>query len=130
MKTALVVLSATTLFAWALLSVTGCKPSGAVTTAGAVTTTPVQPDETPAPEMTDAEAASAMAMVTPGPQQSCAEAIGREAAQKLVDRCIAVSTATHPPCNAENTCKVIQDEIDRSCAAYGAGEKKPAECTG
>lgn len=53
---------------------------------------------------------------------------GADAAQKLVNRCIAVSPATHPPCNAANPCQMIQDEIDRSCAMYGPGETKPAEC--
>ena len=36
-----------------------------------------------------------------------------EAAQRLVDRCIAVSPATHPPCNVANPCEMIQGEIDR-----------------
>ncbi len=65
-----------------------------------------------------------------GKPGTCKATIGDAAAQKLVDRCIAVSPATHPPCNAENTCEMIQGEIDRSCAMYGAGETKPAECTG
>ena len=59
----------------------------------------------------------------PGPitlgagDMTCTDSIGAAAAQKLVDRCIAVSPATHPPCNADNICAMIQDEIDRSCAS-------------
>lgn len=55
---------------------------------------------------------------------------GADAAQKLVNRCIAVSPATHPPCNVANPCQVIRDEIDRACEMYGPGEAKPAECAG
>jgi hypothetical protein len=59
---------------------------------------------------------------------TCLSEIGKAASDRLVERCIMVSPATHPPCNAANTCKMIQDEIDRSCAMYGPEEKKPAEC--
>ena len=54
--------------------------------------------------------------------------IGLEAAQRLVDRCVAVSPATHPPCNVANPCEMIQGEIDRSCDQYAPGEAKPSEC--
>ncbi|ESQ84436.1 hypothetical protein AEAC466_08770 [Asticcacaulis sp. AC466] len=60
---------------------------------------------------------------------TCLAAIGKAAADRLVKRCIQVSPATHPPCNVQNSCEMIQGEIDRSCAMYGADEKKPAECT-
>ncbi len=129
MKTAALVLSALT-----LLAVAGCKPSGGIAATETLKTTPVQSDETPAPVMTDADASSAMsglpqgAAETPAAEATCTDEIGKTAADKLVGRCIAVSPATHPPCNAENTCKMIRDEIDRSCAMYAAGEKKPAEC--
>ena len=53
---------------------------------------------------------------------------GADAAQALVNRCIAVSPATHPPCNVANPCLMIQDEIDRSCGQYGPGEARPTEC--
>ena len=53
---------------------------------------------------------------------------GADAAQALVNRCIAVSPATRPPCNVANPCQMIQDEIDRSCEMYAPGEAKPAEC--
>lgn len=61
---------------------------------------------------------------------SCAAEIGQKAADKLVKRCIAVSPATHPPCNAANSCALVKDEIARSCALFNDGSTPlPAECT-
>jgi len=51
--------------------------------------------------------------------QSCKEEVGAEEAQTYVDQCIEVSPATRPPCNAENTCQLIWDEIARGCAMLG-----------
>ena len=62
------------------------------------------------------------------PVTSCLSEVGEPAAKRLVERCIAVSPATHPPCNIENTCETIQGEIDRGCSFFDAAEK-PAECT-
>lgn len=59
---------------------------------------------------------------------SCLSEIGDVASARLVERCIAVSPATRPPCNAANPCAMIQGEIDRACAMYGPGETRPAEC--
>jgi len=59
---------------------------------------------------------------------TCLSEIGKAASNRLVERCLMVSPATHPPCNAANSCQMIRDEIDRSCAMYGPEEKKPAEC--
>lgn len=61
--------------------------------------------------------------------RTCRDTIGEAASARLVARCIAVSPATRPPCNADNVCALIQDEIDRACGQYGPGEAKPAECT-
>lgn len=60
---------------------------------------------------------------------SCQSQIGEAAAARLVERCIAVSPATHPPCNVANPCALIQGEIDRACGGYGPDEAKPAECS-
>ena len=59
---------------------------------------------------------------------ACSETLGAREAASLVSRCIAVSPATHPPCNAANSCALIQDVIDRACGLYGPDEEKPAEC--
>jgi hypothetical protein len=58
----------------------------------------------------------------------CSTTLDAAAAARLVERCIAVSPATRPPCNVANPCAMIQGEIDRSCGQYGPGEAKPAEC--
>ena len=81
------------------------------------------------------EAASDDAAVTseaPGEEATgpCSATLGSAQAAALVRRCIAVSPATHPPCNVANPCDLIQGEIDRSCAMYGPDEAKPAECAG
>jgi hypothetical protein len=99
-----------------------------------------------APEAADAGAPATEAMAEPvmpadaPPQEeaiapveasstSCTLDQGSDGAMELVRRCMAVSPASHPPCNPENPCKLIQEEIDRSCAMYKPGETKPAECT-
>ena len=51
--------------------------------------------------------------------QSCSAEVGQDEAQTYVDQCLEVSAATHPPCNAENPCQMIWDEIARSCVALG-----------
>jgi hypothetical protein len=54
---------------------------------------------------------------------SCAADIGAAAAAKRVAVCRNVSPATRPPCNAANSCAMIEDEIARSCALFdGKGE--------
>jgi hypothetical protein len=52
---------------------------------------------------------------------SCGAAVGMERARTLVRECLAVSPATHPPCNAENSCSMIVDEIKRGCAMLKEG---------
>jgi hypothetical protein len=57
---------------------------------------------------------------------SCNQSIGPAKAHKLVEQCLTVSPATHPPCNAANDCALIQDEIRRGCAFFD--KDKPAFC--
>lgn len=84
-------------------------------------------DAPPQEEVVPGEDASVggQAAVEPG---SCLAEIGARASARLVERCIMVSPATRPPCNAVNPCTMIQGEIDRACGQYGPGETKPAEC--
>lgn len=84
--------------------------------------TPVMPADAPPQEeaIAPAEASST----------SCTLDQGSDAAVALASRCTRVSPASHPPCNPENPCQMIQDEIDRSCAMYKPDETKPAECAG
>ncbi|MDI7775110.1 hypothetical protein [Asticcacaulis sp. EMRT-3] len=57
---------------------------------------------------------------------SCAAEIGKAAAEKRAHICRSVSPATHPPCNAANSCAMIDNEIARSCALFA--DKAPADC--
>ena len=59
------------------------------------------------------------------PAQTCRAAIGEAAARTLVDRCLFVSPATHPPCNASNPCALITGEIERGCAMLPSGDAPP-----
>lgn len=58
--------------------------------------------------------------------QSCRQEVGADEAQMYVDQCLEVSPATRPPCNAENPCQLIWDEISRGCAMLG--NDAPAYC--
>ncbi len=62
------------------------------------------------------------ASVSDAPAGSCLSSVGKSEAQRLVDRCLKVSPATHPPCNAQNSCALITDEIRRGCEIIGASE--------
>jgi hypothetical protein len=122
----LAMLSAALLLATPLLSACGeSAPEKKAEAASTPAQTPVMPEDAPPQEEAEATITDP---VPPTPVKSCAEDIGPAASAKLVQRCIAVSPATHPPCNAQNECALIQGEIDRSCAMYGPNETKPAEC--
>ena len=113
MKTALMSMGA------AVLLMAACSPSADAP--------PAAPAEPVAPSV------SANPSLTPEGQPleqeiSCLEERGQAQAQRLVERCIAVSPATRPPCNVQNPCAMIEDEIKRSCDMYGPNETKPAEC--
>lgn len=71
--------------------------------------------------------AAAMGSASPGMAQTCTAEVGAEEAQTYVDQCLEVSPATRPPCNAENACQLIWDEIARGCAMLG--EDAPDFCS-
>ncbi len=107
--------------------VAGCErpaEAPAEESAAAAVEAPEMPADAPPQEEVD----PAIVMAPAGAPVSCLNDIGAEAAQRLVDRCTAVSPATRPPCNVANPCELIQGEIDRSCEMYAPGEAKPAEC--
>ena len=52
---------------------------------------------------------------------TCLNAVGVTRSRLLVNECLQVSPATHPPCNAQNSCSMIVDEIKRGCALIGQG---------
>jgi hypothetical protein len=51
--------------------------------------------------------------------RTCTQAVGAQRANQLAQQCLQVSPATYPSCNAQNTCKLITDEIKRSCKILG-----------
>jgi hypothetical protein len=63
-----------------------------------------------------AAAADATPPPRDAPEKPCRETAGAEKAKTLVQQCLEVSPATHPPCNAANACSLIVDEIARGCA--------------
>ena len=87
--------------------------------------TPVMPADAPPQEEVDPTAAAA---ATPASAVTCRDELGEVAAVKLVERCVAVSPASHPPCNPDNPCRMIQDEIDRACALWTREGNAPPEC--
>ena len=68
------------------------------------------------------------AQPVPVSEVPCRDAIGAAASARLVERCIQVSPATRPPCNAANPCDLIQGEIDRSCKLWERDGDPPAAC--
>jgi hypothetical protein len=58
---------------------------------------------------------------------SCTDEARADDAQMYVGQCLEVSTATHPPCNADNPCQVIWDEVARGCQMLG--DEAPDYCS-
>jgi hypothetical protein len=61
------------------------------------------------------------ASVAPSTTGTCLNAVGIERSRQLVNECLQVSPSTHPPCNAQNACSLIVDEIKRGCTLIGQG---------
>jgi len=59
---------------------------------------------------------SALGVSQASAQTTCEQAVGADRAGELVRRCLQVSPATRPPCNAQNPCELIISEIKRSCS--------------
>lgn len=90
----------------------GAPERSAETPAAAATSTP-----SPVPTLRPTARATPIRPARTG-LLSCAEEIGATAAAQRVAICRDVSPATHPPCNAANSCALIEDEIARSCALF------------
>jgi len=91
---------------------------------------PAAAPSTSSPAVSSDAALAPVAPSAPTERTACRDEIGQAAAQALVQRCIQVSPATHPPCNVANPCEMIQGEIDRSCALWSRdGETPPKECS-
>lgn len=70
----------------------------------------------PSPNPTPVAQSTAPTRTAAPRELSCAAEIGATAAAQRVAICRDVSPATHPPCNAANSCAMIEGEIARSCA--------------
>ena len=55
-----------------------------------------------------------------GGNGSCLKSAGAVRANELVRRCLKVSPATHPPCNAENSCSLIRERNQARLRAVGS----------
>ena len=110
------------------LAACGPAPETPATTETAATdaATPVMPQDAPPQEEAPADIPAVTPPVEPVADVACRDQIGEAAAARLVQRCIAVSPATRPPCNAANPCALIQGEIDRACTLFA--DDPPAEC--
>ncbi|CAG0973561.1 MAG: hypothetical protein F9K19_10840 [Rhizobiaceae bacterium] len=71
--------------------------------------------------------AALLFLASPAVAQTCTAEVGAEEAKTYVDQCLEVSPATRPPCNADNACQLIWDEIARGCAMLG--EDAPDFCS-
>lgn len=114
------------LMALALSACGGPADDASTETAAEETAAPIMPVDAPPQEEAPPEVTPAAAEPTGAAGQTCRDELGAAASAKLVERCIAVSPATHPPCNADNPCSLIQGEIDRACALFA--DDPPAEC--
>jgi uncharacterized protein len=62
------------------------------------------------------------------PYTPCRDTVGAKQAAVYVKQCLQVATATHPPCNAENSCElIISHNIDR-CGFLAGGGEVPKVC--
>ncbi len=61
-------------------------------------------------------------------EQSCLQQLGADKSKQLVNWCINVSPATHPPCNSQNSCALIVSEIKRSCLLLKDTKYEPFYC--
>lgn len=61
-------------------------------------------------------------------EPSCGQQLGAQQAAMLVAQCTKVSPATHPPCNAANSCAMVVDEIERGCNLLEGESYAPAFC--
>ncbi|RUW33469.1 MULTISPECIES: lysozyme inhibitor LprI family protein [unclassified Mesorhizobium] len=88
---------------------------------------------TAAPGAAPAKAGAAPATAAPAKAsrndtRPCVQSAGKAKSDQYVSQCVQVSPATHPPCNGQNACSMMIDEIKRGCAMIGA-DNPPAFCS-
>jgi len=63
-------------------------------------------------------------------EMSCRKEVGQRMAAIYVRQCLEVSPATHPPCNDQNPCAMIKDEIKRGCEFFKDSQGNDAQTPG
>lgn len=75
-----------------------------------------------------APATAASAKASQNDTRPCVQSAGKAKSDQYVSQCIQVSPATHPPCNGQNACGMMIDEIKRGCTMIGS-DNPPAFCS-
>ncbi|MBN9548977.1 MAG: DUF1311 domain-containing protein [Alphaproteobacteria bacterium] len=87
------------------------------------------------PQTDAAPATAGAAPAKPAPAQAdqsdtrpCVQSAGKAKSDQYVSQCVQVSPATNPPCNGQNACSMMIDEIKRGCDMIGK-DNPPAFCS-
>lgn len=75
-----------------------------------------------------APAKPAAAQASQNDTRPCVQSAGKAKSDQYVSQCIQVSPATNPPCNGQNACNMMIDEIKRGCAMIGK-DNPPGFCS-
>ena len=75
-----------------------------------------------------APAKPAPAQASQNDTRPCVQSAGKAKSDQYVSQCIQVSPATNPPCNGQNACSMMIDEIKRGCAMIGK-DNPPGFCS-
>lgn len=75
-----------------------------------------------------APATAAPAKASQNDTRPCVQSAGKAKSDQYVSQCVQVSPSTHPPCNGQNACSMMIDEIKRGCAMIG-NDNPPAFCS-
>ncbi|NUS18176.1 MAG: DUF1311 domain-containing protein [Mesorhizobium sp.] len=75
-----------------------------------------------------APAVSAPAQAKQNDTRPCVQSAGKAKSDQYVSQCVQVSPATNPPCNGQNACSMMVEEIKRGCAMIG-NDNPPAFCS-
>ncbi|WP_254634166.1 lysozyme inhibitor LprI family protein [Mesorhizobium sp. GbtcB19] len=71
---------------------------------------------------------SAPAQASKNDTRPCVQSAGKAKSDQYVSQCVQVSPATNPPCNGQNACSMMIEEIKRGCAMIG-NDNPPAFCS-
>lgn len=75
-----------------------------------------------------APAKPAAAQASQNDTRPCVQSAGKAKSDQYVSQCVQVSPATNPPCNGQNACSMMIDEIKRGCDLIGK-DNPPAFCS-